>query len=84
MKKIFSILAVLAVSALFAANASAQFNYGVIGGATFSSAKSSDWKLTKDTQYHVGATFKLSLPLGFAVQESLMFDVNVSSVESTT
>ena len=46
MKKIFSILAVLAVSALFAANASAQFNYGVIGGATFSSAKSSDWKLT--------------------------------------
>ena len=84
MKKIFSIFSVAVVSVFFAATANAQFNYGVIGGATFSSAKSSDWKLTKDTQYHVGATFKLSLPLGFAVQPSVMYQVKGTNVPSTT
>ncbi len=83
MKKIFSIFAAAFVSVLFAANASAQFNYGVIGGATFSSAKPNDWKLTKDTQYHVGATFKLSLPLGFAVQPSVMYQVKGTNVPSS-
>lgn len=83
MKRIFATLAAVAVSAFMAISASAQFNYGVIGGATFSSAKASDWKLTKDTQYHVGATFRISLPLGFAVQPSVMYQVKGTNVPST-
>lgn len=80
MKKIFSILAVAVASVFFAANANAQFNYGVIGGVTFSSAKTNEWKLTKENEYHVGATFKLSLPLGFAVQPSLIYQVKGTGV----
>lgn len=80
MKKTFSILALAALSVLFAVNAHAQFNYGVIGGATFSSARPSEWKPTKETTYHVGATFKLSLPLGFAVQPSLVYQVKGTGV----
>lgn len=83
MKRIFATLAAIAVSAVLAISASAQFNYGVIGGATFSSAKASDWKLTKDTQYHVGATFRISLPLGFAVQPSVMYQVKGTNVPSS-
>lgn len=83
MKRIFATLAAAAVSAFFAISASAQFNYGVIGGATFSSAKTGEWKLTKDTQYHVGATFRISLPLGFAVQPSVMYQVKGTNVPSS-
>ena len=80
MKRIFTILATAALSVIFTVNASAQFNYGLIGGATFSSAKPNQWKLTKETEYHIGATFKLSLPLGFAVQPSLMYQVKGTGV----
>lgn len=83
MKRIFAALAAVALSAVLAINASAQFNYGVIGGATFTSAKPDQWKLTKDTQYHVGATFKLSLPLGFAIQPSVMYQVKGTNVPSS-
>lgn len=83
MKRIFATLAAVAVSAFMAISASAQFNYGIIGGATFSSAKASEWKLTKDTQYHVGATFRISLPLGFAVQPSVMYQVKGTNVPSS-
>ena len=83
MKRIFATLAAVALSAFMAISASAQFNYGIIGGATFSSAKSSEWKLTKDTQYHVGATFRISLPLGFAVQPSVMYQVKGTNVPSS-
>ena len=83
MKRIFATLAAVALSAFMAISASAQFNYGIVGGATFSSAKSSEWKLTKDTQYHVGATFRISLPLGFAVQPSVMYQVKGTNVPSS-
>ncbi len=83
MKKAFVTLAVAAVSAFFAVNASAQFNYGIIGGATFSSANSSDWKLNKETRYHAGATFKVSLPLGFAVQPSVLYQVKGNKVAAS-
>lgn len=83
MKRIFATLAAVAVSAVMAISASAQFNYGVIGGMTFSSAKASEWKITKDMQYHVGATFRISLPLGFAVQPSVMYQVKGTTVPSS-
>lgn len=80
MKRIFLTSALAVLSALFAVNAAAQFNYGLIGGATFSSAKPGEWKHTKETMYHVGGTFKLSLPLGFAVQPSLLYQVKGTGV----
>lgn len=76
-------MAVAVVSVLFAANANAQFNYGVIGGATMTSGKTSDWKITQETKFHAGLTFKVSLPLGFAVQPSVLYQMKGTNVPST-
>ncbi|MGN0190262.1 MAG: porin family protein [Candidatus Cryptobacteroides sp.] len=73
MKKLFALAVAAAVSLSACLTASAQFNYGVIGGVTFSSAKPSEWKLTQDIQYHVGLTCRVQLPLGFAIQPELMY-----------
>ena len=35
------------------------------------------------TQYHVGVTFKLPLPLGFAVQPSILYNVKGATLEDT-
>ena len=83
MKKIFSFVVLALLSIFGAANASAQLNWGVLGGATFSSAKPSEWKNSECTQYHVGATLKLSLPLGFAVQPSVLYQVKGSQINET-
>ncbi len=84
MKKIFSLAAAALLSVFGAVNASAQINWGVLGGATFSSAKPSEWKVSECTQYHLGATLKVSLPLGFAVQPSVLYQVKGTKVSENT
>ncbi|MCD8287234.1 MAG: PorT family protein [Porphyromonadaceae bacterium] len=51
--------------------ASAVSRYGVIGGMSFSRA--SEMNRSSMTQWHVGATYKLGLPLGFSIQPSLIY-----------
>lgn len=83
MKKLFAIAAAATISLTAAISASAQFNYGVIGGVTFSSAKPSEWKLTQDIQYHAGLTCRVQLPLGFAIQPELMYHTKGSNIAAT-
>ena len=73
---------VIAIAAAFiAVSASAQI--GVIAGLTSSK---SDYKeawasINEVTQYHVGATLKLPLPLGLAIQPSIIYNVKGTSIE---
>ena len=75
-------LVVAVAAALIAVSASAQV--GVIAGITSSK---SDYKeawasINEVTQYHVGATLKLPLPLGLAVQPSVIYNVKGTSIEA--
>lgn len=81
MKKTLTIFCAAVASVVFAATANAQFNGGVIGGATFSSAKPGEWNVTNIVQGHIGATLKISLPLGFAVQPSLVYQMKGTKVQ---
>lgn len=79
MKKILT-GALLAFALIFAAasEASAQVSFGVTGGATFSRLSKEVIKGENMTQYHVGGTVQISLPLGFSIQPSLIYNVKGS------
>ena len=80
MKKLFILSASLLLCFAVAQTASAQVNFGVLGGASFSSAKPADWKMTNLVQYHAGLTCCINLPLGFAVQPEVLYQVKGSNV----
>ena len=74
---------VIAIAAAFiAVSASAQI--GVIAGITSSQSNYKDaWaNINEVTQYHVGATLKLPLPLGLAVQPSIIYNMKGASIEA--
>ncbi|MBR5700221.1 MAG: PorT family protein [Bacteroidales bacterium] len=88
MKKI---LLLAAAALLFAANASAQLasgiHYGVVGGFTSTNTKLKEFDAKNVNLYHVGATVKFNLGLGFAIQPSLTYQVkgtNLQQVVSST
>ncbi len=84
MKRFYAIVAAAIVSLSASVAASAQFNYGVIGGVTFTSSQPAEWKLTNDLQYHVGGTFRFMLPLGFAIQPEVLYHVKGTNIPSTS
>ena len=77
MKKLIIAIA----TAFIAVSASAQI--GIIAGLTSSQSNYKEaWaNINEVTQYHVGATLKLPLPLGLAVQPSIIYNVKGTSVE---
>lgn len=82
MKKTF-FAAIAACILLFCAGESAMYakhNVGVIGGCTFSTGFK-DIKSSTLTQYHAGLAFKFKLPLGFAIQPSILYQVKGSKFE---
>ena len=80
MKKLYALLASVLLCFVVVNTASAQVNFGVLGGASFSSAKPEDWKMTNLVQYHAGITCCINLPLGFAVQPEVLYHVKGSNV----
>ncbi|MCR5520159.1 MAG: PorT family protein [Bacteroidales bacterium] len=75
----------IALTAIFfAVNANAQF--GIIAGVTSTQTDyESAWANAKDiNQFHVGATVKVPLPLGFAVQPGIIYNMKGSSIGSIT
>ncbi|MCR5004139.1 MAG: PorT family protein [Bacteroidales bacterium] len=65
----------------FSHNAMADNGLGVIAGLTSSSTKSSDWTADKINQYHAGLTYKIGLPLGFAVQPSVIYQLKGATLD---
>ncbi|MBO6082242.1 MAG: PorT family protein [Bacteroidales bacterium] len=76
MKRIFSLVAVLAASLILAAEANAQF--GMVFGLTSSSVKMA--KSDAISLYHAGFTAKIPLGSGFALQPSLLYQVKGANV----
>jgi hypothetical protein len=75
MKKLFVLFLVAIASLLYAETLSAQHNFGVIGGVTFSQTKVKEFNRGTMTQYHAGLTYRAKLPLGFSIQPSLIYQV---------
>ena len=82
MKKIFTLIAVAAVSLVMASKAHAQF--GVIAGLTSSKVNANE--AVKDAQnivlYHAGLTYKFDLGAGFAIQPSAIYQVKGAKLSS--
>ena len=55
-------------------------DFGIVGGASFTGIK--DISADLATGYHVGLTYKFHLPVGFAIQPSLLYHMKSSQVES--
>lgn len=75
MKRILTLVAVLAATLLSASRAHAQF--GIVGGLT--SSKTSFESAVSDVKnislYHAGVTYKFDLGAGFAIQPSVIYQV---------
>ncbi len=71
-----------AIAIFFAVNANAQF--GVVAGVTSTETNYKDAiaKANDINQFHVGLTVKVPLPLGFAVQPGIIYNMKGSSIES--
>lgn len=86
MKKLLTLVAVL-----FASATMAHAQFGIIGGLNFSGTDYTANDLINEaknvTLYHAGVAFKADLPLGFAIQPELTYNVkgakldNVGSVD---
>lgn len=74
---------IIAIAAAFVA-VSASAQVGIIAGITSSQSNYKEaWAhLNEVTQYHVGATLKLPLPLGLAIQPSIIYDMKGTSLEA--
>lgn len=75
MKKLIVLIVVAFAALLFAGQASAQHNYGIIGGVTFSSTNVKEFNRGTMTQYHAGFTYRARLPFGFSIQPSVLYQV---------
>ena len=69
----------LCVMTFWGSNTSAAKGFGVTGGASFVGFQEVGAGLTSG--YHVGLTYKLDLPLGFAIQPSILYHMKGSVVD---
>lgn len=82
MKKSF--LAILVALLAFSVDGAAQFNWGVLGGASFSYTPKElleDGTPKKATLFHAGATLQYKFIRGFSIQPSLLFQMRGAADE---
>ena len=70
----------LCVMTFWSSDALRAGDFGVTGGASFTGLKDVSKDMT--TGYHAGITYKFHLPLGFAIQPSLLYHLKSSTVDS--
>lgn len=82
MKKFFAVIAV-AFASVVVANA----QIGIVAGVTSSTAKIDKENIENNMsgidQYHVGVALKLPLPLGFAIQPELLYQIKGADLKET-
>lgn len=81
MKRLLAIIAAGLISLAAVSNVNAG-NFGVLGGANFSSMSLEELNAGTMTQWHVGMTYKFNLPLGFKIQPILMYNVKGARIGS--
>ena len=79
MKRLITVIA-LCVMTFWGSTTLKAGNFGVVGGASFTGLKEISPELS--TGYHAGVTYKFHLPLGFAIQPSLLYHLKSSTVDS--
>lgn len=84
MKKFIAAAALFLMSLSFGGKLSAG-NFGVIGGANFSTTNIKEIQSNTMTQWHAGLAYNMNLPLGFHLQPALLYSVkganlNVSEI----
>lgn len=82
MKKLITLAVVAFAALLLAGQASAQHNFGIIGGVNFSSTNVREFNRGTMTQYHAGLTYRAKLPYGFSIQPSLLYQVKGAKTTS--
>ena len=80
MKRIFTLVAVAALSLVMAAQARAQF--GILAGLTSSKVDMAGAvdDVKNISLYHAGLTYKINLGVGFALQPSVIYQVKGASI----
>ncbi len=78
MKRILTVIA-LCVMTFWSSQTLRAGDFGIVGGAGFTAIKNIG--LDVATGYHAGITYKFNLPLGFAIQPSLLYNVKASEVD---
>ena len=78
MKRFLMVIA-LCVMTFWGSHTSEARGFGVTGGASFTGIKELSSGMT--TGYHAGITYKFDLPLGFAIQPSVLYHMKGSVVE---
>ena len=76
MKRILTVIA-LCVMTFWSSQTLRAGDFGIIGGAGFTSIKNISPDVA--TGYHAGLTYKFNLPFGFAIQPSLLYHVKASA-----
>ena len=79
MKKFFAVIA-LCVMTFWSSQTLRAGDFGVVGGASFTGVQ--DVSADLATGYHAGIIYKFRLPLGFAIQPSLLYNMKASTVET--
>ena len=78
MKRILIVIA-LCVMTFWSSHTLRAGDFGIVAGAGFTSIKNISPEVA--TGYHAGLTYKFNLPLGFAIQPSLLYNVKASHVD---
>ena len=78
MKRILTVIA-LCVMTFWSSQTLRAGDFGVVAGASFTGIKDLSPELA--TGYHAGLTYKFHLPLGFAVQPSVLYHMKTSLVQ---
>lgn len=74
MKRFFAAAALFLMSLCLDGNISAG-NFGILGGANFSTTNIKQINAETMTQWHAGIAYKFDLPLGFDIQPALLYNV---------
>ena len=78
MKRILTVIA-LCVMTFWGSHTLRAGDFGIVAGAGFNTIKNISPDVA--TGYHAGLTYKFNLPLGFAIQPSLLYNMKASLVE---
>lgn len=82
MKKFFAVIAV-AFASVMVANAQIGIVAGVTSSTTEINSENIEANMEGINQYHIGVALKLPLPLGFAIQPELLYQIKGADLKET-
>ena len=84
MKRFLTIVLVSLVAMISGHELSAQHNFGVVGGFSFTNSNDNNANIGTMTRYNAGLTYQLRLPLGFSIQPSLIYHAKSANMKNVS